>query len=295
MPEAVPLSAGDLRAVLVPEIGGVVRSFRWRDRPVFREGPSEITDANHGGCYALVPFSNRVRDGRFTFRGREVRLSPNLPPQKHPLHGQGWRGAWSLESADAQGAVMVYDHPPGEWPWAYQARQTVALDPAGLSIALSCRNLSAEPMPCGLGLHPYFPAEAATVLSTSVRGVWTIDAEVMPVALESPVGRYDLRERAIDGADLDNGYEGWSGEAELRQRQFTVRISSPDAGRFQVYAPPQGGIVVAEPVVNANAALNQPEDLWPELGLAVLAPGESTAMFARFDVAPRPEGARNPA
>jgi aldose 1-epimerase len=191
--------------------------------------------------------------------------------------------------------VLVYDHPPGEWPWAYQARQTATLDVRGLHIALSCLNLSADPMPCGLGLHPYFPAEAATVLSTAVTGVWTIDAEVMPVSLEAPVGRYDLRERAMNGADLDNGYEGWSGEAELRQPDFTVRITSPDAGRFQVYAPPEGGIVVAEPVVNANAALNRPEALWPELGLAVLAPGEHAAMSARFDVAPPSAASRNPA
>jgi aldose 1-epimerase len=65
-----------------------------------------------------------------------------------------------------------------------------------------------------------------------------------------------------------------------------VRISSPEARRFQVYAPPEGGIVVAEPVTNANAALNQPEDRWAELGLVVLGPGESTSMSARFEVIP---------
>ncbi|MBW3618298.1 MAG: aldose 1-epimerase [Proteobacteria bacterium] len=269
---------------LVPAVGGVVRSFRAGGTPVFREGPAEIADANDGGCYPLVPFSNRVRDGRFTFRGREVRLSPNLPPQKHPLHGQGWRGAWSVETADEDRAVLVFDHAPGEWPWAYQARQTFRLDPGGLSIGLSCRNLSPEPMPCGLGLHPYFPAGPETVLSTEATGVWTIDEEVMPVALEPPVGRYGLHQRRINGADLDNGYEGWSGWAELREPEFSVRITSPDARRFQVYAPPEGGIVVAEPVVNANAALNQPEDRWPELGLTVLNPGDSTAMSARFDL-----------
>lgn len=286
MARAVQLAAGDLQASLVPAVGGVVRSFRWRDLPVFREGPPGIADANEGGCYPLVPFSNRVRDGRFAFRGREVRLSPNLPPQKHPLHGQGWRGAWTVESASGARAVLTFDHPAGEWPWAYQARQSLSLDAGGLEIQLSCRNLSADPMPCGLGLHPYFPAEPATVLSTEATGVWTIDAEVMPVALEPPVGRYDLRGRAINGADLDNGYEGWSGEAELRQPDFTVRITSPDARRFQVYAPPEGGVVVAEPVVNANAALNQPEDRWPELGVVVLGPGEDTRMSARFDVIP---------
>jgi aldose 1-epimerase len=284
--EIVSLAAGDLAVELVPAVGGAVRSFRWRGRPVFRDGPAEMTDANSGGSYPLVPFSNRVRDGVFSFRGREVRLSPNLPPQKHPLHGQGWRSAWRTEAAEAARAVLVFDHAPGEWPWAYQARQSFELDPRGLFMRLECRNTGSEPMPCGLGFHPYFPAGPETVLSTEVTEVWTIDDEVMPVRREPGVGRYDLRERRVNGADLDNGYEGWSGRAELRQPKFTIRISSPEARRFQVYAPPEGGIVVAEPVTNANAALNQPEDRWPELGLHVLEPGESLSLSARFDVVP---------
>lgn len=285
-PERVRLRAGGLEVELVPAVGGVVRSFLDNGRPVFREGPDPITDANDGGCYPLVPFSNRVRDGRFTFRGREVVLAPNLPPQKHPLHGQGWRGVWSVAAASLIRAELVFDHAAGEWPWAYQARQVFELDARALTITLECRNDSAEIMPCGLGFHPYFPATPETVLSAAVTGVWTINEEVMPVTLEAATGRYDLGDRRIDGADLDNGYEGWSGEAELRQPGLTVRISSPEARRFQVYAPPEGGMVVAEPVTNANAALNQPEDRWPELGLVVLQPGQSTSMSVRFEAVP---------
>lgn len=269
---------------LAPAVGGAVAEFRCAGAPVFRPSPAELNDAGDAGCFPLVPFSNRVRDGRFSFRRREVRLSPNLPPQKHPLHGQGWRGAWTVESADEAHAALVFEHPPGEWPWAYQARQVFTLDPGGLAIGLEVRNTGEEPMPAGLGLHPYFPADAETVIDAAVTGVWTIDEEIMPVALEPATGRYDLRDRRINGAGLDNGYEGWSGEAWLRQRGLAVRISSPEARRFQVYAPEAGGVVVAEPVTNANAALNQPEARWAELGLQVLEPGGSTAMTARFDV-----------
>ncbi len=38
------------------------------------------------GCYPLLPFSNRIRDGRFLWGGREIRLAP------HP--GQATRHAW---------------------------------------------------------------------------------------------------------------------------------------------------------------------------------------------------------
>jgi len=284
MTDRVRIAAGRLELELAPAVGGSVAAFRAGGTPVFRESPADLSDAGDSGCFPLVPFSNRVREGVFSFRGREIRLTPNLPPQKHPLHGQGWRGAWTVKSAEAARAAVAFDHAPGEWPWAYQARQAFALDEGGLSVRLELRNTDRRAMPCGLGLHPYFPAGPETVLDTRVERVWTVDEEVMPVSLEPAVGRYDLRERRINAAGLDNGYEGWSGSAELRQPGFTVRMRAPEASRFQVYSPPEGGVVVIEPVTHANAAFNHPEERWAELGVVVLESGASLALETRFDV-----------
>jgi aldose 1-epimerase len=64
-----------------------------------------------------------------------------------------------------------------------------------------------------------------------------------------------------------------------------LSMASRDARFFQLYSPPQGGIFVAEPVTHANAALNAPEDEWPELGLRVLAPDEEMSLTMRLEVA----------
>ncbi|MDP8917069.1 MAG: aldose 1-epimerase, partial [Pseudomonadota bacterium] len=149
---------------------------------------------------------------------------------------------------------------------------------------LELRNADRRAMPSGLGLHPYFPAGPDTVLNTEAASVWTIDEEIMPVELAPATGRYDLRDRPINAADLDNGYEGWGGEAELRWRDRLVRMRASGASRFQVYSPAEGGVVVIEPVTHANAAFNHPEERWPELGVLVLEAGESTSLLARFDV-----------
>ena len=293
MTELVPLRSGDLELDLAPAIGGCVSGFRLRRgggaEPLFRESRLPLTDVLDSASYPLVPFSNRVRDGRFTFRGREVRLSPNLSPQPHPLHGQGWRAAWTVVSASVASAELVLEHAPGEWPWAYEARQTFDLDETGLTVVLSATNRSEEVMPCGLGLHPYFPSNAETLLDTATTGVWTIDAEVMPVERQEPVGRYALRARRIDAADLDNGYDGWSGEATIiwPDRKLALRFSAPEATRFQVYSPPGGGVFVAEPVENANDVFSQPEERWPELGLKLLAAGDTASLRTRFELVTR--------
>lgn len=288
----VTLSAGRLRLALNPSIGGSISAFEWEDgefcRPILRECNSARQNVLDAATFPLVPYVNRIRGGRFTFRGQEVRLTPNMPGDPSPLHGQGWLNAWTVEAASARAAALTYRHHAGEWPWDYEARQEFSLDERGISATLSCRNRSAKPMPCGLGFHPYFPCWPDTRLDTCVAGVWTVDEHVLPVEKVPAEGRYDLRDRQVCGQGLDNGFDGWSGEARMSDPAwpYEIRLTSPEAKFFQLYSPPDGGIFVAEPVTHANAALNAPEAEWPELGMRILEPEQTMRLDMRLEVIP---------
>lgn len=289
--DLLTLAAGDLRLELAPHVGGSVAGFGVERSqgytPLFRRAADGFDDALDSSCYPLVPFSNRVRDGRFAFDGRDVHLKPNMAGQKHPLHGDGWRHPWQVADQGEFYVELLYRHSPADWPWAYEARQRFDLDAEGLTVRLACRNLDEGPMPCGLGLHPYFPCTAQTVIDAAVDWAWTIDDEVMPVERVPASGRYDLRHRHVCGQDLDNGFEGWAGEAEILwpEAGYCLTFTCPDATRFQLYSPKEGGVFVAEPVTNANAALNRPPEDWPAAGLAILRPGDEVSMVTRFTVA----------
>jgi aldose 1-epimerase len=288
------LSRGALSLMLAPSRGGSIARFDYSPadgpaipllRGIAPGGPDGVLDM---GSFPLVPYVNRIRDGRFTFRGREVRLAPNMAGDPSPLHGQGWLGEWTIASQSEAEAVLTFRHDAGEWPWDYEAAQHFNVDERGLTATLTCTNRSREPMPCGLGHHPYFPCTAETVLDTGVETAWTIDEKVLPAERVPAEGRYDLRRRLICGQDLDNGFSGWSGRARMETPGQPIRLemSSPDARFFQVYSPAAGGIYVAEPVTHANAALNEPEERWADLGLRVLAPGKSMALTMRIEVVP---------
>jgi aldose 1-epimerase len=289
----IRLGAGSLRLELSPSVGGAISAFEWtgegRSRAILRKCNSPLEKVLDACCFPLVPYVNRIRGGSFTFRGRTIRLKPNMPGDPSPLHGQGWLNPWDIESHDPHGATLSYRHRAGEWPWAYEARQEFRIDEGGLSIRLSCRNTSDEPMPCGLGEHPYFDCGPETRIDTHVDCAWTVDENVLPVEKVPATGRFDLHERKVCGQGLDNGFGGWGGEARMTDPAwpFDLRLSSPEARFFQLYSPPQGGIFVAEPVTHANAALNHPESEWPELGMRVLAPGESMSLDMRLDVIPK--------
>ncbi|MGZ8286251.1 MAG: aldose 1-epimerase [Allosphingosinicella sp.] len=287
------LARGPFSLRLAPARGGGIASFECcavsnGNTTILRHLDAEDKSPTALASFPLVPFVNRVRGGTFSFRGRRVTLARNMPPDPSPLHGQGWLHAWAVERLGADCAELVYRHEADEWPWAYEARQTFDLDEDGLSLVLSCTNRSAEPMPCGLGQHPYFPCTPATRLDTGVETVWTIDEQVLPIEQIPATGRFDLGDRLVCGQGLDHGFGGWNGRVVISDPNlpFRIAMSSPDAHFFQLYSPASGGLFVAEPVTHANAAMNAPEEEWAGLGMRVLEPGETMSLTMRVDVLP---------
>jgi aldose 1-epimerase len=271
---SVALSAGNLRLRLSPSIGGSISAFEWLgedgERSILRECHTALEKVLDASSFPLVPYVNRIRGGRFSFRGRQVRLAPNMPRDPSPLHGQGWLNPWHVEQATERAATLTYRHERGEWPWAYEATQQFALDENGYSLVLTCTNVGDEPMPCGLGQHPYFPCGPSTRLDTEVTCAWTIDEQVLPVEQVPAEGRYDLRNRLVCGQNLDNGFGGWGGDARMSDPSwpYSLRMSSAEARFFQLYSPGEGGIFVAEPVTHANAALTRRRASGPSLACA---------------------------
>ena len=288
--DTLTLSSPHLELQLSPSIGGAISRLAFLDAgnatSILRDSHTPLENVLGAASFPLVPYVNRVRDGSFIFRGQSVSMAPNMAGDPSPLHGHGWLNPWSVEEASESRAVLSYRHAPDEWPWSYEARQEFRIDEAVLWIGLTCRNTSGEPMPCGLGQHPYFPCSASTLIETGVTHAWTVDEQVLPVEKVPASGRYDLSNRLICGQDLDNGFGGWSGRALMDDPAwpFELELSSLQARFFQIYSPASGGIFVAEPVSHANAAMNAPEADWPELGLRVLDPGEEMRLDMRLEV-----------
>ena len=292
-PQLLRLRCGPLAAALAPWLGGSIARLDYVTEtgttPVLRAPERLPGHVLETGSFPLVPYSNRIRGGRFFLRGRDVKIAPNMNPDPSPLHGQGWLAAWETLSATDSTAELLFRHEPGEWPWRYEARQLFELSETALDVRLSCRNLSDDPMPCGLGQHPYFHCGPRTRIATQVTHAWTIDEHVLPVDKVPAEGRYDLSDRLVCSQDLDHGFGGWGGRARLTDPGWPcdLELSSPTARFFQLYSPPEGRIFVAEPVTHANAALNAPEEEWPELGMQVLEPGEAMSLDMRLEVVPK--------
>jgi aldose 1-epimerase len=302
------LAAGDLRVDLAPAVGGSIASFRrvWqeagRDREVhwLRPATDEGLAQRHPlamASFPLVPFCNRIRDGRASFEGREIRLPPNHPAEDspHALHGIGWQREWTVQSSAPDQAVLALEVAAGPaWPWRFASTQTYRLRPDGLEVAITLTNRDSAAMPAGIGHHPYFLHEPGTRLTTATRAMWEADDEVMPTGLaETEVVRQLRQGVLLADIHTDNNFSGWSREARIDwpadakgpARGLLLQAESP-LDFFVLYCQRNYGFFCAEPVSQCTDWLNLAgRHATQDLGGTRLAPGETLA--ARFTLTPR--------
>jgi len=285
------LSAGGLRAVLHPGIGGSIGGF-WSETPDGRVDwlrpatPDAVQSADVLGmaCYPLLPFSNRVRDGRFTFAGEDIALPLNFLPDPHVIHGHGWTAPWTVVEANAATARLEFLYDGSVWPWAYRAEQAFQLTDTGLTVSIALTNTAPTPMPAGIGLHPFFPRQPGTTIFAAVKALWLTDDEVMPTALVPASTVWPTGEGlGVEDAVLDTCFTGWDGAIDIRWPDRSLRMTADGPLDKLVIFTPQGEtFFCAEPVSNITDALNLVATR-DDTGLVTLAPGETLSGTVRFN------------
>lgn len=97
--EAFELRAGALRIALRPDLGGCIAGLWHHGVPVLRSTEPELLAlVRKAASYPLVPYSNRIAQGRFAWQGRPYQLALNFDDSPHPLHGVGWQSRWNVEA-----------------------------------------------------------------------------------------------------------------------------------------------------------------------------------------------------
>jgi len=292
-PTLIRMRAGRAELGVAPDVGGSIAHYRRTDRLRTYDWlrPATAADLASGAadrmaCYPLVPFSNRIRDGCFSFGKRAIRLPLNRLPERHARHGHGWQAAWQIRERADDRLTLEYDHAAGAWPFPYRARQDFVLAEEELRVTLSLENRGRETMPAGLGLHPYFLRTPRCRLRAQVDGMWATDSELMPTELV----RADPRLGGPDGlpvadAVLDNAFTGWRCEATITWPECDARLSlvaDPAFAFLVVYSPARAGFFCAEPVSHCTDAFNLAGQGRTDTGMRTLEPGATMAATVRF-------------
>lgn len=282
-----------LRIDLAPALGGAMTRFEWHGdggapTPIFRAcaGARLDTDPNALACYPLVPFSNRIGGARFQFEGREFAVPRNRRGEPLPIHGDGWLRGWHVVERGDTHATLALERERAK-PYAYRATLRYALEQATLSVTLSVENAGREPMPFGLGLHPFLMRDEDTRLSAAASGLWLSGPDWLPRrhVPVPPAWTFGVA-YPLPAALVNHAFTQWSGRASVvwPRKRLSLTIEA-DTDYYVLYTPPGEDFFCFEPVDHPINAVNLPGGAC-EHGMTVLAPGESLAREFRFTVLP---------
>ena len=237
LPHPVPPSGqqfeidhGAHRATVV-EVGGAIRRYDVDGIEVLDPFPLDAMGDGARGL-PLIPWPNRLGDGRFSWDGEEHRLPLTEPSTGNAIHGLlGWR-SWACAVHERSRVTMQTRLLPSPgYPFALQVEVDYTLSERGLTVTTTATNLGSTACPFGSGHHPYLSAggdrlsDCVVELRAATRIV--TDERRLPAGIEAVAGTpFDLStpepfgDRRIDHAfgDLERDDTG----------RATLRMTRPD-------------------------------------------------------------------
>jgi aldose 1-epimerase len=208
--EQYEIAFGDQRVTVV-EVGGGLRTYTLGDRDAL-EGYEVGEMATAGRGQVLMPWPNRLQDGRYEFDGDSHQLPLTEPEHGNAIHGLVRWVSWRAREHEAHRVTLEHVlHPQPGYPFTLELGLEYELSASGLTARTTATNVGDTPCPYGTGAHPYLTIGAPVddgVLRVPARTALRSDERGIPIDTVSVEGtELDFRvPRQIAETRLDNGY-----------------------------------------------------------------------------------------
>ena len=174
---------GPFEATVV-EVGGGLRTLT-RDSVDLVAGYAADELCASGRGQQLMPWPNRIRDGRYTFGGTEHQLSVTEVARGNASHGLVRWALWELVELEDDMVTVGYRlHPQPGWDHHLDLRTTYVLDDSGLVVTTAARNVGVAAAPFGYGAHPYLAIGETLLPDVALRipaDTWVeVDERLLP-------------------------------------------------------------------------------------------------------------------
>lgn len=285
----------------VPVLGQLVEALE--AEAGFEQGGKRGT---RSGIPWLFPFPNRIERGRYTWNGVNYEL-PVSDAFGNAIHGFVMDRPWRVVTADSRVAIAEFqlsvDAPDRRplWPSDFLIEVRYTLRQTCLRADIRIVNAGAQPLPWGLGTHPYFKTplgsgsqQGQCLIQVPATESWELH-DCLPTTRRLPVdSRTDLRSgSALEGLKLDDVLTSLT----PAQGVITTVVLDPRAGvqitqvtdalfrECVVFTPPGRSCVCLEPYTCVTNAINlQQQGI--DAGLQVLAVGGEVHTWWELHVGP---------
>lgn len=210
--------------------------------PGFR---SDVLRPYYSGT-VLMPWTNRVRDGVWTYRGRQQQLAVTEPERGNALHGLLCFTPYRpLEHTPAAVTLAAEVYPQHGYPFRLDTRVRYTVADDALHVTHTVVNAGNASAPVGFGAHPFLclgdvPTGELT-LSVAADTHIDVDERLIPVGTSDVRdSRWDLRTgRRVADLDLDDSFT----DLHIVDGGSTHRLRAPDGRTVSLWADEQFGYV----------------------------------------------------
>jgi aldose 1-epimerase len=271
---------------IVPDVGASVYGLSamlggvWQ--PIMRPTtPESLAAKKSSACssFTLAPFSNRIKDAKFKFRGREFQLRPTTP-DGGTQHGDVRNRPWRVEqTGNSLGCFFdSRDFADINFPFAFTMRVTYSLEGSDFLTTLELENVGPETMPAGFGIHPYFVhsllGSGDAVLQFAAKQFHETDAGFIPNAPAVNVTpELDFsKPRGLAQTQLNHCFTAWDGRARLSWPGSKVHVELEAGEVFShliAFTSPDRTVAL-EPVTHVTDGFNLLERGQGQTGVAQL-------------------------
>lgn len=231
----VVLSRGPAQASVV-EVGAGLRTLTVGGHDVLDGyGVQEMAPSARG--QVLVPWPNRLHQGRYSWDGVQHTVPLDEPEQANAIHGlvrwRTWTASDRTEDTVTMGLALL---PCPAYPFALELQVRYTLTDDGVTVTTSATNVGAVDAPYGAGHHPYVTAGTRRVdeadLTLPARTYLPTGPAQIPIGPQPVDGTpYDFRRpRPIGPLHVDLAFTDLERDADgratvsLRGPQRTVQV-----------------------------------------------------------------------
>lgn len=221
----------------ITEVGAALRTLRVGDVDLVPDYPDDVPTPAASGI-VLVPWPNRIRDGRWEDGGELRQLAITEPKLGNASHGLLRFASYRVqERTDAAITLCADVVPQTGYPYHLATRVTYRLSPRGVHVTHDITNIGAGDAPVALGTHPYFRISdvdtADLSLQLEARTWFRLDEQNIPIAEEPMDAEHDLSTpRRVGDLSLDVAYA----DVARRDGRIETHLIAPDGRRVTVWA-----------------------------------------------------------
>ena len=148
----------------------------------------------------LTPWVNRVRNGNYSFKGKNYQLPINEPALGNAIHGLLARKSFTLVKQSSSSVTLMHEYKGEEpnYPFPFQFQYTYTLTDSGhLEVTFEAINTGAGPLPFACGWHPYFSFPDTTVADLEINfkpvSRFLSDSQMIPLKEENLNGKQQFK------------------------------------------------------------------------------------------------------